>query len=113
MRRKKIFAGDLDMSMAASTGAASVAQIAESEEAGQVRSIIWSAVDQLSPAQRATVLLFYRNDFGCHEISRVLQLPVATVKSHLHRARAKLKELLEGAWDQESQTLRNSARRAG
>ncbi len=113
MRRKKVFVGNVDLSTAADSAGASSMQTAESEEAGHVRSVIWSAVDQLSPPQRATVLLFYRNDFGCHEIARVLQLPVATVKSHLHRARARLKELLEGAWDTESQTLRNFSHRAG
>ncbi len=113
MRRKKIFAGEVDVSTAASPVTSGAAQTAESDEAGRVRDVVWSAVDRLSPPQRATILLFYRNDFGCHEIARVLQLPVATVKSHLHRARAKLKELLEGAWDGQSQELRNFSQRAG
>lgn len=65
-----------------------------SEEAAQLRQVVWSAVDKLSAPQRATVLLFYRHEMGCHEIAQVLELPVATVKSHLHRARGRLKDVL-------------------
>jgi RNA polymerase sigma-70 factor (ECF subfamily) len=113
MRRKKIFTGEVDLSVMADSGASGAAEAFESDEAGRVRSVIWSAVDRLSPPQRATVLLFYRNELGCHEIARVLQVPVATVKSHLHRARTKLKEMLEGASEQEWQTLCNFSQRTG
>lgn len=65
-----------------------------SADAAALRDAIWGAVDQLSPPQRAVVLLFYRQNMGCPEIAQIMQLPSATVKSHLHRARARLKELL-------------------
>ena len=113
LRRKRPFSGDLDFSAMASEGGASPAATLESEEAGRVRASVWSAVDRLSPPQRATILLFYRNDFGCQEIARVLQLPLATVKSHLHRARARLRELLEALPDQDWSNLRNLSERAG
>jgi len=34
--------------------------VANSDEARRLKKIIWDSVDQLTPAQRATVLLFYR-----------------------------------------------------
>ena len=50
---------------------------------------------ELTPAQQAAVTLFYREGQSCEEIGQVMQIPTATVKSHLHRARARLKERLE------------------
>ena len=113
LRRKRPFSGDLDFSAMVSEGGASPSATLESEEAGRVRASVWSAVDRLSPPQRATILLFYRNDFGCQDIARVLQLPLATVKSHLHRARARLRELLEALPDQDWSNFRNLSERAG
>jgi len=113
LRRKRPFSGDLDFSAMASECGSTPSATLESEEAGRVRASVWSAVDRLSPPQRATILLFYRNDFGCQEIARVLQLPLATVKSHLHRARARLRELLEALPDQDWSNLRNLSERAG
>lgn len=113
LRRKRPFSGDLDFSAMASQAGVNPSATLESEEAGRVRTSIWSAVDRLSPPQRATILLFYRNGFGCQEIARVLQLPLATVKSHLHRARARLRELLEALPDQDWSNFRNLSERAG
>jgi transposase-like protein len=66
-----------------------------------------------APPQRATVLLFYRHELGCQEIARILQLPPATVKSHLHRARARLRDLLEPMAQEDWGRFRNLAERAG
>lgn len=84
----------------------------ESEEAGRIRGLVWSAVELLSPPQRAAVLLFYRHEFCCQEISRVLELPLATVKSHLHRARGRLREILETSAATELHEIRNFSQRA-
>ncbi len=70
--------------------------VVNSDEASRLKEIIWNSVDQLSPAQRATVLLFYRESMSCQQIGEVLEIPAATVKSHLHRARAQLKRMLSG-----------------
>lgn len=69
--------------------------VANSEEARRIKDVVWSAVDGLSPPQRATVLLYYREQLDCQQIGEVLSIPSATVKSHLHRARARLKDTLE------------------
>lgn len=113
MRRRQVFAefsgweGVEQSSNAEGDGAF------ESEEARKLRGTVWGAVEKLSPPQRATVLLFYRHEMGCQEIARVLELPVATVKSHLHRARQRLREILETVGDQELDEFRNQSRRAG
>jgi RNA polymerase sigma-70 factor (ECF subfamily) len=46
----------------------------------------------LSVAQRAVVTLFYREDQPVSGIARMLEMPENTVKTHLRRARAALRE---------------------
>ncbi len=95
MRRKRALTGDLDLGALAPSVDDAESVSLESEAVARMKDLIWSTVDSLSPPQRATVLLFYRHEESCQTISEILDLPVATVKSHLHRARAKLRTLLE------------------
>lgn len=80
--------------------------VAQSEEAAQLRRRIWDAVDELSPAQRAAITLYYREQMSCQKIAEVMGQPTATVKSHLHRGRAKLRELLADIGQVDWQALR-------
>ena len=86
--------------------------VVNSDEANRLKKVIWNSVDQLSPAQRATVLLFYREALSCQEIGDVLGIPAATVKSHLHRARAQLKRLLAGEMVEDWSVVRTGGRAA-
>jgi len=54
-------------------------------------SRLWEAVEDLSPQQRAAVLLQCREELSTKEIAVVLQLSEATVRVHLHRAYSALK----------------------
>ena len=54
--------------------------------ADQRMSQLWEAVEDLSPQQRAAVLLQCREELSTKEIAVVLQLSEATVRVHLHRA---------------------------
>jgi len=85
----------------------------ESEEAARVSALVWATVERLTPPQRAAVLLFYRHDMSCQEIARIVQLPLATVKSHLHRARGRLREMLESVSEQDLSRIRNLSGLAG
>src|SRR3990167_1989279 len=49
-------------------------------------SRLWKAVEELSPQQRAAVLLSCREGLPTKEIAEVLSLSEATVRVHLHRA---------------------------
>jgi RNA polymerase sigma-70 factor (ECF subfamily) len=53
-----------------------------------------AAIDRLTGIQKTTVLLFYKDELSLEEISSVLEIPVNTVKSHLHRARNSLKQII-------------------
>ncbi|MFO0892781.1 MAG: sigma-70 family RNA polymerase sigma factor [Isosphaeraceae bacterium] len=65
-------------------------------ERGEREAIVADALGKLCPEHRAVVLL---KDFdGCRyeEIGELLNIPVGTVRSRLHRARCELRLLLEG-----------------
>ena len=101
MRRRKDYSGDVDFTVMRDDGRHAECPtvdeaVANSDEARKLKEVIWNSVDQLTPAQRATVLLFYKESLSCQEIGDILDMPAATVKSHLHRARNRLKEVLEG-----------------
>jgi RNA polymerase sigma-70 factor (ECF subfamily) len=53
-----------------------------------------TAVERLSGIQRTILLLFHQDELSLEEISLIVEMPVNTVKSHLFRARAGLKEML-------------------
>lgn len=54
-----------------------------------------TALAELSPVRRATILLRFYEDMSEHEISRELDRPLGTVKSDIHRALRQLRPLLE------------------
>jgi len=112
MRRRHVFADFTRGESAVAPETQDANGQIESEDARRLRGTVWDAVEKLSPPQRATVLLFYRHEMGCSEISRVLELPVATVKSHLHRARQRLREILETVHDGQLEEFRNLSRKA-
>ena len=94
LRKRRDVAGELDLARVTRTAPDPPRTLAGTEEARRLREVIWSAVAELSLPQQSAVLLFYREGKGCEEIGRVLGMPAVTVKSHLHRARAKLREAL-------------------
>lgn len=56
-----------------------------------------AAIDRLRPEYRQVVVLRYHEDLSYEEIAEVTSLPVGTVKSHLHRARTELAEMMTAA----------------
>jgi RNA polymerase sigma-70 factor (ECF subfamily) len=61
------------------------------------------AMAVLSDAERAAIVQCYHNDLTHEEAAYVLDCPVGTVKTHVLRAKQKLKAAL-GAWAPEAQT---------
>lgn len=62
-------------------------------------SFVWEAVKELSPQYREAIHLFYYEGCSTAEIAALLKMKEATVRSNLHRGRAKLKEILKEAYD--------------
>lgn len=54
------------------------------------------AVEDLPPKYRAIFLLRHLDDMSYEEIARATETPLGTVKTHLFRARAQLREALQG-----------------
>ena len=63
--------------------------------AKQVRDSVRSAVVRLPKTLQSPVILYYLENMSVAEISESLEISVENVKSRLHRARKKLREILE------------------
>ncbi len=61
----------------------------------ETTQVVHEAVATLNPEQRAVVTLRYYFDLSLPEMSRVLGVPLGTVKSRLHHAQRRLREELE------------------
>jgi RNA polymerase sigma-70 factor (ECF subfamily) len=64
------------------------------------RLALRQAMETLPEAQRGALALCLGADFTHEEAAVVLQLPVGTVKSHIARGRARLREVLGEEVDQ-------------
>ncbi|TVP50021.1 MAG: sigma-70 family RNA polymerase sigma factor [Gemmatimonadales bacterium] len=63
-------------------------------ERADLRGRLSDAMDRLSPLQREVVLLHDLEGWKHREIAERLEMPSGTVRSHLHFARRRLRELL-------------------
>lgn len=61
---------------------------------GELLERVLQAVGQLPFKFREVIILRYIEELSYEEIAQILGIPVGTVKTYLHRAKAKLKELL-------------------
>jgi RNA polymerase sigma factor (sigma-70 family) len=59
------------------------------------RTPVWSAVARLPSDQRAALVLFYVEEYSCDQIAQVMGVRPATVRTKLHRARLRLRKMLE------------------
>lgn len=61
----------------------------------ELRARVRTQLDQLPPLYRAVLTLRYSEELSYEEMAVALDLPLNTVRTHLHRAKAKLRALLE------------------
>ncbi len=71
----------------------------EELEARELGSTIEKAIGSLRPEYRSCIILRHVEGRPYDEIAGILDLPLGTVKTYIHRARAELKERLEGLLD--------------
>jgi RNA polymerase sigma factor (sigma-70 family) len=67
---------------------------ADEAEARELRAFVRERVETLPLAYRTAITLHYLEDMSIAEISEVMEVPAGTVKSHLHRGRALLRQQL-------------------
>lgn len=70
-------------------------------EDAEIREAVWAALGNLSPEQRAAIVLRYYLDLSEREMAEVLTLPRGTIKWRLHAARERLRTLLRPLQDTE------------
>lgn len=77
------------------SAAAPEARLAQAEDRELTRDMVNQAMLELTEPQRVTIAMHYQQGLPLDQIADLLQMPVGTVKSHLHRGRKRMKELLE------------------
>ncbi len=68
---------------------------ARSEALTNARAVLDYALDGLGEQQRQIVLLFHEKGWPVPRIARYLDMPAGTIKSHLFRARRRMKDLIQ------------------
>jgi len=71
----------------------------ESKDEKEVEtSYVREALSKLNTPYQTSIILFYYHDLSIKDISEITEKPVGTVKTHLRRARIKLKDELERSY---------------
>ena len=65
------------------------------ESESDIRGILYELTNILSTAQKTALILRDFEGFSCQEIAKIMDCPEGTVRSHLHYARKRLKEIIE------------------
>jgi RNA polymerase sigma-70 factor, ECF subfamily len=61
----------------------------------QFRYSVEQQLQELSPVERTVLVLYHQEERSYEQIAQSLQLPIGTVRTHLHRGRKKLREGIE------------------
>lgn len=81
---------------------------------GDLKQALDAALGRLRPAYRRLVVMRYLEDLSYEDIAEALELPLGTVKSHLHRARAELARIMVRAgWGPEDPGLGHEVQPGG
>ena len=62
-------------------------------------SFVWDAVKELPEKYREVIHLFYYEEYSAVQIAKILGKNEVTIRSHLHRGRTMLKQVLKEAYD--------------
>lgn len=93
--RSPIQGGEDELSVAIDEGGRAEPGLEQGIEQQQLRSQILEAMEQLNPDQRTLISFHDMEGYTLPELEIILETPIGTLKSRLHRARAKLREQLE------------------
>lgn len=67
----------------------------------ELRDHLERALAELTPVEREVLILFHQEECTYEQIATILNLPIGTVRTHLHRGRRKLRERMQegvGLW---------------
>ncbi|WP_025028897.1 RNA polymerase sigma factor SigW [Caldalkalibacillus mannanilyticus] len=101
--RKRQITYSLDQEVAATEGLDMYSQIADKAKGPEaevmtieLQNEVQQAIDQLPIKYKSIMILRYIEDLSLQEISEIIDLPVTTIKTRIHRGREALKKLLKG-----------------
>jgi RNA polymerase sigma-70 factor (ECF subfamily) len=94
LRRELAALGEREASELPRAGDADPAAPIEAEEQ---RAFLHRQIESLPEGYRLLIALRYQDELSYEEIAQVTSLPLGTVKTGLHRARARLREALRNA----------------
>lgn len=95
MQKQKPLYDSETISHQTGAGASPGGESARNETLENARSLLDAALEGLNPMQREIVLLFHQQSWAITDIAAHLDMPEGTVKSHLHRARKRMKAFIE------------------
>ncbi len=95
LRQRRTTAASLDVDALAESGYVSADEPFDILSLMQQRSSVYAALSQLTPERRHLVSLAFLQGLSHQEIADATRLPLGTVKSHLRRSLAQLREALE------------------
>ena len=75
---------------------------AQTLERAQQHALLQSALRQLPMADRSALALVYVHELALADVARIEGVSLAAIKTRLHRARAKLRELLPSTFQSET-----------
>lgn len=74
-------------------------------ETRETRAMVWQALGQLSPEQRAVIIMRHFLDMNEAEMTRQLERPLSTVRWRLREARNRLRKMLQLFWNPETREV--------
>ena len=95
-KKRPLNAGDWLDAASSSVMALSVESDDESDREFAAE-IIDGAMDALTPHQREIVILYHHKSRSVHQIADLLGMPEGTIKSHLHRARRRMRDWMSSS----------------
>ena len=63
-------------------------------EDAQAEAAVDAALEELAPVERAVLVLYHQEELSYEGISAALEMPINTVRTHLHRGRKRLGEMV-------------------
>jgi len=63
-------------------------------EDAQTVAVVDAAMEELAPMERAVLVLYHQEELSYEGIAAALEMPINTVRTHLHRGRKRLGELV-------------------
>jgi len=63
-------------------------------EDAQTTQVVEAALEELTPIERAVLVLYHQEELSYEGIAAALEMPINTVRTHLHRGRKRLGEMV-------------------